>query len=130
MLRIANDHPLGLLGYVFSKDMRRAKEIAERLEVGTTMNGAPSILVVHNAASNAIMKNVHGSFKGLLLADKIEHVNAGTEILGMIQAWGQFGNVFGNGTSTIKFSSEVLANLPAVAVNQLYVRRSYREVVR
>jgi acyl-CoA reductase-like NAD-dependent aldehyde dehydrogenase len=37
MLRIANDHPLGLLGYVFSKDMRRAKEIAERLEVGTTM---------------------------------------------------------------------------------------------
>lgn len=37
MLRIANDHPLGLLGYVFSKDMHRAKEIAERLEVGTTM---------------------------------------------------------------------------------------------
>jgi succinate-semialdehyde dehydrogenase/glutarate-semialdehyde dehydrogenase len=37
MLEIANDHPLGLLGYVFSKDMRRAKEIAERLEVGTTM---------------------------------------------------------------------------------------------
>jgi hypothetical protein len=103
---------------------------APPFEVGTTMNGAPSILVVHNAASNAIMKNVHGSFKGLLLADKIEHVNAGTEILGMIQAWGQFGNVFGNGASTIKFSSEVLANLPAVAVNQLYVRKSYREVVR
>ncbi len=37
MVRIANDHPLGLLGYVFSKDMTRAKAIADRLEVGTTM---------------------------------------------------------------------------------------------
>jgi succinate-semialdehyde dehydrogenase/glutarate-semialdehyde dehydrogenase len=37
MLRLANDHPLGLLGYVFSKDLSRAKAIAERLEVGTTM---------------------------------------------------------------------------------------------
>jgi len=48
----------------------------------------------------------------------------------MIQAWGQFGNVFGNGTSTVRFSSEVLANLPAIAVNPLFIRRSYREVVR
>jgi len=94
------------------------------------MNTTPSVLVVHNAASNAIMKNVHGDFKGMILADKIEHINAGSNILGMIQAWGQFGNVFGNGNSTIRFSSEVLANLPGVVVNPVYVRKSYREVVR
>ena len=103
---------------------------APPFEVGTGMNDMPSVLVVHNAASNAVMKNVHGDFKGMILADKIEHINAGTTILGMIQAWGQFGNVFGNGTSTIRFSSEVLANLPAIAVNPLFVRKSYREVVR
>ena len=103
---------------------------APPFELGTGMNAMPSVLVVHNAASNAVMKNIHGDFKGMMLADKIEHVNAGTNILGMIQAWGQFGNVFGNGTSTIRFSSEVLSNLPSVAVNPLFIRRSYREVVR
>ncbi|HKS17505.1 MAG TPA: hypothetical protein VJU16_09355 [Planctomycetota bacterium] len=103
---------------------------APPFELGTGMNNMPSVLVVHNAASNAVMKNVHGDFKGMILADKIEHVNAGTNILGMIQAWGQFGNVFGNGNSTIRFSSEVLSNLPSVAVNPLFIRRSYREVVR
>ncbi|HZN62744.1 MAG TPA: hypothetical protein VFC90_10110 [Planctomycetota bacterium] len=103
---------------------------APPFELGLGMNTMPTLLVVHNAASNAVMKNVHGDFKGMILADKIEHINAGTTILGMIQAWGQFGNVFGNGTSTVRFSSEVLANLPAIAVNPLFIRRSYREVVR
>jgi acyl-CoA reductase-like NAD-dependent aldehyde dehydrogenase len=37
MIRIANDHPLGLLGYVFSRDLARARVFAERLEVGTAM---------------------------------------------------------------------------------------------
>jgi len=100
------------------------------LEIGTTMNNQPSILVVHNAASNAIAKNVHGQFKGLMMADKVEHVNAGTKILGMVQAWGQFGNLFGNGTSDILFSSAVLANLPSVSPSNTFIRRSFREVVR
>ncbi len=103
---------------------------APPFELGTGLNTEPSLLVVHNATSNAVMQNVHGDFKGMILADKIEHINAGTTILGMIQAWGQFGNVFGNGNSTIRFSSETLSNLPAVAVNPLYIRRSFREVVR
>jgi Tfp pilus assembly protein PilX len=99
-------------------------------ELGSGLNAMPSVLVVHNAASNAIMKNVHGDFKGMILADKVEHINAGTTILGMIQAWGQFGNVFGNGASTVRFSSETLSNLPSVAINPLFVRRSFREVTR
>jgi Tfp pilus assembly protein PilX len=99
-------------------------------ELGVTMNNAPSILIIHNATSNAIAKNVHGQFKGLMMADKIEHINAGTRILGMVQAWGQAGNLFGNGNSEVLFSNAVLANLPAVTTSPVYIRRSFREVVR
>ena len=99
-------------------------------EIGNSMNTAPSILVVHNATATAVAKNVHGQFKGLMMADKIEHINSGSRILGMIQAWGQAGNLFGNGNSDVQFSSAVLANLPAVTPSNYFVRKSFREVVR
>lgn len=99
-------------------------------ELGSGYNASPSILVIHTATSNATVDNVHGDFKGLLLADKVNHINSGTRIVGMVQAWGQFGNVFGNGNSTIHYSSAVLANLPSVTINPNYARRSYREVVK
>jgi hypothetical protein len=99
-------------------------------ELGLGLNADPSILVVHNSTSNAIVKNLHGDFKGLLMADKIEHINAGTNIVGMVQAWGQFGNLFGNGSSNVLFSSAVLANLPQVQTTPYYAVRAWREVVR
>jgi len=99
-------------------------------EMGSGLNAEPSILIVHNSTSNAIAKNVHGDFKGLFLADKIEHINAGTKIVGMVQAWGQFGNLFGNGQSDVLFSSAVLANLPQVQTTPYYAVRAWREVVR
>ncbi|MBI2932958.1 MAG: hypothetical protein HYY16_15040 [Planctomycetes bacterium] len=86
-------------------------------EFGTGYNADPSILVVHNDTGTAVMKNLHGDFKGLLFADKVEHVNAGTQILGMVVAWGQAGNVFGNGNATIRFSSAVLQNLPSPSLS-------------
>jgi hypothetical protein len=103
---------------------------APPFELGSGYNTDPSILIIHTATSNATVDNVHGDFKGLIFADKVEHINSGTRILGMVQAWGQFGNVFGNGTSTIHYSSAVLANLPTVIVNPNFQRRSYREVIR
>jgi acyl-CoA reductase-like NAD-dependent aldehyde dehydrogenase len=36
-IRMANDTPFGLMGYVFSKDKRRAREIAERIQAGTVI---------------------------------------------------------------------------------------------
>src|SRR6266850_2020411 len=99
-------------------------------ELGTGLNTNPSILVVHNSTSNAVMKNVHGDFKGMILADKIELINAGTKIVGMVQSWGQFGNLSGAGNSDILFSSAVLANLPTVIVNPIFQRKAFREVVR
>jgi len=99
-------------------------------ELGTGLNANPSILVIHNSTSNAIAKNVHGDFKGFIMADKVELINAGTKIVGMIQAWGQFGNAFGAGGSDVLFSSAVLANLPQVQITPHYLTRAWREVVR
>ncbi len=84
-------------------------------QLGGAMNATPSILVVHNSTSTTTVKNVHGSFKGVLFADAIDHVNAGTDILGMIQTFSSvpFGNALGNGNSRVRFSSAVLQNLPS-----------------
>jgi len=77
------------------------------------MNVKPSILIVHNATSDSEIKNVHGNFKGLLMADIVTHVNAGTDILGSVMAFSQTAtHQFGNGNADIRFSSAVLANLP------------------
>jgi len=84
-------------------------------ELGNTMNTEPSVLVVHSSTSDTLMKNVHGQFKGVIFADAIDHINSGTDILGMMMAFSnsKIGNDFGNGNSTVKFSSAVLRNLPS-----------------
>lgn len=85
-------------------------------EIGGVMNHPPSILVMHNPAGNSNMKNIHGKFKGLILADSVTHVNANSTILGAMQTtWpSSVGNTYGNGNSDILFSSEALANLPGI----------------
>lgn len=85
-------------------------------EIGDSLNDPPSILVMHNSSGDSNMKNVHGQFRGMIIADSITHVNAGTQIIGAVQTLWKLavGNVFGNGNSDILFSSEVLANLPRV----------------
>jgi hypothetical protein len=85
-------------------------------QLGAVMNDQPSIIVVHNSTTTASIKNVHGDFKGLLLADSLDHINAGTNILGMVQTFSTLtgGNAFGNGNSTVDFSSQVLLHLPSL----------------
>ncbi len=83
-------------------------------EVGNTINDKSSILVVHNDTGTATMKNIHGNFQGLILADNVDHINSGSLLLGTVFAWGQNGNVFGNGNATVDFSSAALSNLPSL----------------
>lgn len=68
------------------------------------------ILIVHNSANNAIMKNLnHGTFKGLLIADDIVHVHA--DIIGAVVGLSpspSSGNCIGNGNGTIKFSRQAI----------------------
>jgi hypothetical protein len=75
--------------------------------------------VIHTDSTTSSVKNLHGNFKGLMIGDAINHVNSGTDIVGMMQLLSPTAsagaNVFGNGNSTIHFSSAVLADLPGAA---------------
>jgi len=69
------------------------------------------ILVVHNSWTNSIIKNLnYGTFKGLIIADDIDKIH--TEILGAVVVLTEFppsGNVIGNGSGSIKYSTALLA---------------------
>jgi hypothetical protein len=97
------------------------------VEFGPTYNEEPSILVFHSPYSNAVMKNLHGRFKGILLTDTISHVNGDARILGAIYTFGQdrFGSNYGTGNAEILYSSGVLSRLPLVPY---FAPRAWREV--
>jgi hypothetical protein len=86
---------------------------------GPFFNETPSIMVVHTPTMTGTIKNLHGGFKGLLLVDAIDHVNAGTEILGMVQVLSPTAasttNTLGNGDARLRYSSAALANLPQLS---------------
>lgn len=71
------------------------------------------VLVCHNSSFTATLKNVHGSFKGLIIADKIAHVNAAASILGSVITLSNSPapNVFGSGNPKIRYSSQILKSL-------------------
>lgn len=110
------------------------------LEMGDTLlNTKPSILVHHHIDPETgqpagYMKNLHGMFKGIILADQIDHVNGDGLILGgvMTLADDGFGHWFGNGAADIIFSEGVLANLPSLIIDPLngYEVLAWQEVVR
>ncbi|MBI5369154.1 MAG: hypothetical protein HZA54_19110 [Planctomycetes bacterium] len=99
------------------------------LELGSALNENASIFVLHNNTSTAYGKNLHGYFKGLMLIDDIDHVNAGTLILGAIMTFRPTtgGNAFGNGNAYFKYSSSVLAGLPANPAASAWNLVSWRE---
>ena len=97
-------------------------------EIGDTMNEEPSILVVHDAATSTVARNVHGQFRGLMLCDSIDKINSGTEIIGSIYCFSSLNpDTFGNGNALIKHSSETLGNLPSVGQDAAGIA-SYRKL--
>ena len=75
------------------------------------------ILVIHNSASNATIKNLNsGTFKGLMIADDIVHVH--TDIIGAIVGLSpspSSGNVIGNGNGNVKYSRQAIKNATSSA---------------
>lgn len=66
------------------------------------------ILVVHNSAGNAQMKNVSAEFKGIIIADDVVHLH-GTVYGGIIVFTESLGgNVVGNGSARILYSNEAI----------------------
>jgi len=88
--------------------------------LSSTMNATPSIIIQHAPAGNALMKNVHFQFKGLVLGDFVEHINGDFLLVGAFMSFGNkaIGNAFGNGNATIRFSSAVLGQLPSGTMGQ------------
>lgn len=82
-------------------------------------NSKSSILIVHTDAQSGIVKEVHGDFTGLILADGFVRNNGNSHITGMVQLFSPTastaGNVFGNGNAEIDFSSAALADLPGMS---------------
>ena len=78
------------------------------------------ILVIHNSASNAIIKNENiGQFKGILIADDIIHIH--TTIIGAIiglTTHPSEGNSIGNGSGNVLYSRQAIMNAMNSAVDQ------------
>jgi len=68
------------------------------------------ILICHNSTGTASLGNFHGNFKGLIIADEDKHFNGEDTIVGAVIMLGKDvgGNVFGNGETHIRYSSEML----------------------
>lgn len=85
---------------------------------GTADNPTTGILIVHNADGDATLRNVNGGyFKGLIIADDIIHINGTLNVIGGIVLNNSSGNTLGNGDADIKYSEDVLSNLPALQYN-------------
>jgi hypothetical protein len=71
------------------------------------VNGS-GLLIVHNSAKNASLKNMDGTFKGLIIGDDIQHLHGVVlgAIIGLTTA--PTGNVLGNGNATIMYSDAAI----------------------
>ncbi|MFQ5804639.1 MAG: PilX N-terminal domain-containing pilus assembly protein [Candidatus Methylomirabilales bacterium] len=87
----------------------------------TDVDGS-GILVVHNACTDAVIKNLNfGTLKGLLIADDIVHIH--TTIIGAVVSLTtgpSSGNVLGNGSGEVLFSGQAIANAIGGGGSQSY----------
>ncbi len=78
------------------------------------------ILVIHNQASNAIIKNENlGTFKGIIIADDIIRIH--TTIIGAVVSLTLYpseGNSIGNGSGDVLYSRRAIMNAVNGALNQ------------
>ena len=82
-------------------------------DFGDEDNPSTGILILHNTTGNALLKNAHGNFTGLIISDDMEHINGNAQVIGAVVLQKQSGNMLGNGDADVKYSSSVLQNLPA-----------------
>lgn len=84
------------------------------------------VLIVHNAAGNAIIKNLNsGTFKGIIIADDIIHVHTNIygAVIGLSPSPSE-GNCLGNGNGSILYSKDAV-NQAITTVNSCSTSRNY-----
>jgi len=79
--------------------------------LGDASNPSTGILIIHNDDGDAHLKNLQGYFQGIIITDRLTHINGNAEILGAVILQHQNGNTVGNGNAHVKFSSTILENL-------------------
>jgi len=124
----ANGYPEGTLKAIAQSGVNGSRYISNYKTTLSTLSGVTyveidgskpwaqkditgtGILIVHNSAKSAQVKNLNGgTFKGLVIVDDIIHCH--TDIIGAVIGLSpnpSAGNVIGNGQGDIKFSSEAI----------------------
>ena len=85
------------------------------VNLGNQLNADPSVIIHHIPSGMAVAKNLHGSVKGMFIADFVEHINGDFNLVGALMSFAPdaMGNSYGNGNALVRYSSEVLAMLPS-----------------
>lgn len=96
-------------------------------DFGSNWNSEPSLLVVHNDDGDAVLSNMSGRFKGLIVADSLIHIAGDVEILGGAHVFRRaaVGNPIGLSGALIEYSQRVLEELPRVPY---YTIKAWRDV--
>lgn len=94
--------------------------------------GSRGVFICHNESRSATISNVDGSFTGVLIADRVDHINSKTTIIGAVVTLSEVEgtNAFGNGNAHIKYSSAVLSNVInpiTVAIDSTYDVISWKQ---
>ena len=91
------------------------------------LDGSEGIVVVHNDAKNAVMKNLNsGTFRGLIIVDDIVHIHA--EIIGAVIVLSPTpagGNCIGNGSGEVLYSSMTIQDITQNSIGVSAIRRSW-----
>jgi hypothetical protein len=85
------------------------------VNLGDVDDPSTGILIVHNDAGDAVLKNMHGYFKGVVITDNLTHLNGNLTLIGAIVIQNNFENSLGNGNADFFYSSEALTTLPEPA---------------
>lgn len=77
------------------------------------LQGSSGILIVHTDGREGSIKNLNGDFNGLIISDRVNHINSNTDIYGAVVTLSPESgtNAFGNGGANIRYSSKIISQV-------------------
>lgn len=80
--------------------------------------GSTGIFICHNSSTTATIGNMNGTFRGIIIADQVNLLNADADIVGAIITLSdvESANNFGNGSASVKYSSEMINKIKNIDI--------------
>lgn len=78
-------------------------------DFGDAENPSWGILIFHNTNGDAELRNVHGHFRGIIITDRLVHINGDCVIRGAVLVMDANSNV-GNGSAQVEYSTIAINN--------------------